>query len=575
MIIQDKLRDFNGSSLYFNFYHRVHTSLIKNTKVFLRFSQGLKGKDCPELIISPFDSNSWDDLWRITITLNDQIGVVNDVLSTLKERNLNILSLETNSISGQKLHQMEILVDARRYASYLFDKTSGDRKSKLEINELKDLKRDILSRIIDNIYFVVDKPRIKINRVYGLWEASNHFLTQNDGDFSDYRPTYDETFVKTGEENYQSEIPLPIHIKLEILKSLGVTEEEFKQKNHGYKYLTISDTKDRFLTVYFFKPTEQVIGFTLQHRDLIGAIALITSSLRHAGFNILTSHSRLSKFGESAITDFIVELTNKNLLNQSTEERDDQELDKRTQFIKNQIENALSTKDLIDSYKIEIDYSVVYDSKPNFRKLSKVRSETVKSDIKYTPIRIEQELSKYEDKIKKLKSPNEDVFKRYDLIKKLSAELLIDDSKKTEKKSVFISYAFDNPLWYGLAKRKIEELNLDLTSGKNLGSTHNSIREALKDRIEKSNFFLGIWTKSNGIQTIDKKWLPSQWLMWEFGIAEAKNKKWRLLISKDIDENVYKKIYNDIPHLLFNETDEIESFEATLQEAIDYFENKG
>jgi hypothetical protein len=179
-----------------------------------------------------------------------------------------------------------------------------------------------------------------------------------------------------------------------------------------------------------------------------------------------------------------------------------------------------------------------------------------------------------EEKIKKLKISNEDIFKRYDLIKKLSAELLIDDSKKTEKKSVFISYAFDNPLWYGLAKRKIEELNLDLTSGKNLGSTHNSIREALKDRIEKSNFFLGIWTKSNGIQTIDKKWLPSQWLMWEFGIAVAKNKKWRLLISKDIDENAYKEIYNDIPHLLFNETDEIESFETAFLEAIEYFKIK-
>lgn len=529
-------------------------SLIKETKIWLCFiPKNDNGIPNPELIISPIDFSAWDDLWRIAITLEDKIGVVNEILQTIKENGINILSLETNSINSQNLHQIELIVDARRYSNTPYDKLYYDRKDNLEINQLRDLKRQIIARVVDNIHFVGIKPRIKINRIYGLYDAAYTF-TKYQKDYPTHKylsPKFGTTFVNSTEkkELYPSKITLPKTIRESLISCLTQGKKDKSAKE--IKYLPISDTKDRFLRVYFFHKDDKVISFTLQHREIVGAVATITSSISAAHFNILTSHSRVDKFGEKAITDFVV----------IHPEKDNLTLNELIE----KLENALSNKELINVYEVKICYPDKYNSNANFKKLELSDSLVyLKESKETTESRL---LLKYQE----LDENKNDLSEKDKLRLNLLAKLLREENLRepaSGKKSVFVSLPFDNSNLTQIVEGMLSNHNLDSVTGWDL-SQGDTIREELKNRIENCDFFLGIWTKDKGIKAYNDKWFPSPWLFWEWGIAEGKNKISRLILSKDIENDILQRIASDQPHLNYKH-----DIKKPLEKAIRYFVSK-
>lgn len=550
MIILDKPTDFDGENIFLNFYHRTPVSLIKDTKIWLCFIPKSEDIPYPELIISPIDFSAWDDLWRIIITLEDKIGIVDEILQTIKDNGINILSMETNSINSQKLHQIELIVDARRYSNTPYDKLYNDRKENLKINELRDLKRQFISRVIDNLHFVGIKPRIKINRIYGLYDAHRTF-TIYQKKYPTHKflsPKWGTSFVMPhrNKELYPSKIILPQLIRETLLECLGTDKVTPK-----IQYLPISDTKDRFMRVYFFNDSDKIISFTLRHREIVGAVATITSCLSAADFNILTSHSRVDKFGEKAITDFVVEHPQKEKLSLDA--------------LKKKLEDVLCDKELVDVYQVEISYPTKYNSTPKWKKLKSSNTQRKLLEGKQTTeSRLLLKYSEYDRKRKKLSDKEK---MRFELMYKLIREENLKEPT-SERHSVFISYPFGNDELFQTAQGIMSSYGFNPVSGIDL-SQGKTVRSELNLLIDNCDFFLGIWTKEKGVKISDNKWFPSPWLFWEWGVAEGKNKITRLVVNKDIDTDSFFRVAPEQPYQLFNY-----DIEKELRRVAEYFKKQ-
>ncbi len=555
MIILDKPLDFNGKNIEINFYHRVHVNLIQATKVWMCFIPKNAEVRFPELIVSPIDFNAWEDVWRIVITMQDKVGVVNIILQTLKENSINILSLETLSISSQNLHNLELIVDARRYANTPFDKTFDDRKHDLKINTLRDLRRELLSKIVDNIHIIGGKPRIKINRVYSLYEAAKSYneyiykFTASENrsprwsisyvDKSSYKPLYPVTFM------------LPELIR-ESIRKVYYQGRKKEDKAVAIRYLPVSDTKDRFMRIYFFEQEDKVITFALRHQEIVGAVATITAAIRSAEFNILSSHSRVDKFGEKAITDFIVDHVNKERLS--------------IQELKTKLENTLSTPELVQFYRIEIAYPERYNDKKEWNKLKQKQIVSIPdTSLQTTGSKLSELYIKYYDLSKK-KISNDDVM-RFQIVKQLIIEENIREPVRNNFR-LFISAPKDDMAIQQIASSIARKHGLTSVSNENLFMSENP-KEDIKVRIENCDFFLGIWIKDKALKVKGDTYYPSAGMIWEWGIAEGHNKISKLLIEKSIDCTSVQEINGANQIIQFKD-----DLESQIEKALSFFKSK-
>lgn len=520
MIILDKPLVYNGKTIQLNFYHRTHVNLIENTRIWMCFIPKNETVEFPELVISPIDFNAWEDIWRISITLKDRIGAVNDVLQILKQNSINILSLETLSINSQRLHSLELVVDARRYANTPFDRTFDERKHDLKINTLKDIRRHLLTQMIDDIHIIGNKPRIKINRVHSLYEAAKSYnkFTAKYGANNAKSPRWSVSYLNKSETKplYPISFILPQMVRDSIKRVFVKQNQNLKLEN--IRYLPVSDTKDRFLRIYFFEKKDKIISFALKHQEIVGAVATITAAIGAAEFNILSCHSRVDKFGEKAITDFIVNHTNRDKLS--------------IEDLKNKLENCLSTLELTVFYKTEISYPNKYNDVKKWKPL-KHEKEGLNIDIPSQTIRSRlSELHLKYRELDKSKMSIDDKIRR-----KLVEQLLIEENFKApiiNSFKLFISVPNDNMEIPQIASSIAGFHGLTTMSIEDLYMSDNS-NEEIKTRIQHCDFFLGIWVKDKSLKGVENKYYPSIGMILEWGIAEGNNKISKLIVEEGID----------------------------------------
>lgn len=343
MLILDIPSDFDGVTIKIPLYHRGHLSLFPEAKVWLCLLPGVQGGQLlPEIVISPIDYESWGDLWRISITLHDRIGLVHDVFQILADQDLNIIAAESSSMERQRLHSIEMLVNANKYGS----DGGTEERSGGTVEELKDLRRAILARVLQEIAFLPSgEPRLKIRRVRHLFEAM-HSFNEAKKEMAYLTPAF-KPVVGHAEvrriEHHGVTITLPAELRRSLLTALGTT----KKTDKAGKYLLISNTSDRFLRVYFVKESDVIVAPTILHDDEVGALAVITGALQAEGFNILTSLSRLYKWGAQAHSEFVLQPPPD--LKKAT-----------TKAIERRIREALSTRELVQRFKVAICYPKNY-----------------------------------------------------------------------------------------------------------------------------------------------------------------------------------------------------------------------
>jgi hypothetical protein len=162
------------------------------------------------------------------------------------------------------------------------------------------LEWTIQARLTNEHVLLTDaSPRLRIRRLHNLSLAKREYDRQRMLHLG-FAPLVEQLYVRApGSQSHQSDkqvlksgpkmfrLPLPPSIR-EILK-LQILELVGDRHDEGF-YLRLSDTKDRFLRVLFFKASDPVLHARLEYKDRRGAAADVTHALRGAGFNILAAY---------------------------------------------------------------------------------------------------------------------------------------------------------------------------------------------------------------------------------------------------------------------------------------------
>lgn len=564
MNILDKPTEFDGAQLSLPLYHRGHLSLFPGAKVWLCLIPGNNTYKQPtELIISPINHDAWGDLWRISLTLNERRGLVHDVFRILSANSFNIITAESATKDGMKLHSIEIVANAKNYTNPL-DKSSEIRTSR-QWEELEGLRIELLARLFDDIALLPNgEPRLRIRRIRGLLNAKRSYneavANYLNSASPAARPGVKTSKVLKLENNNKRKVvlTLPEDMRESIRLALGSSSAGGSKNS----YLTISNTSERFIHIYFIKETDAIISPTIEHMDEIGALARITATIQEAGFNILTTLSRLYEWGAKARTEFVLQ----------PPERFIGTADQKK--IREHLEQALSSPELVHTYGLSIGYPVNYVTPFKTKKLrarggagrTVRKATTVKNDLQKGQLPVSEILdSKRRDldrqrenrRIDKrwkdfIDAPVDDFLLRYDLLEQLEFDLktLTDiDGDPRGTRKLFISYSFKDADLINQVKKMAKRQHFDVMIAKKLGKA-DTTREGILAIMQDCTHFIGIWTEEGGTK-VGRGYYPSPWLHWEWGVADALGLKWRLLISNRINQQAWSRIAGSTPHNIF------------------------
>jgi hypothetical protein len=555
MLILDKPRVFDGQSVNIPLYHRGHLSLFPGAKVWLCLLPSGLGSDIfPELVISPIHFDSWEHLYRIRVTLKERPGLVHDLFEVLRQRSINILAAESSSMEWQSLHSIEVIVDTRRYSDKNgYDGRADQRSGGVdEVDDLHRLRRTILIRMMEDMCFdQSERPRLGIRSIRNLLEARRAFSkAQALGRLGGFEPVVDDVTIsrRSGETVF---ITLPTGIRRTLLQALGAG---MQRKNPAYgKYLLVSDTTDRFLRSFFMRESDAIIFPTLLHKEEVGALAAITGAIEKAGFNIITSLSRLYEHGTAAQSEFVLQPVGEAQKNASTGN------------LRAQLEEALSTPDIIDRYGVRIAYPKGYKTPPKAKPPVLLKGTAVPSE-EQPQESVEAQLGRlqqvYHQRYRRPGATELDRM-RFTLVSSLFAES--EPRGATKKIPLFVSYTFKDEGRFSRIQNSARGMGFLVTTGKQLGADLTN-RDGVRRLMGQCTHFLGVWSEDGGVRVNEKQglWWPSPWLHWELGVAESLGLRWRLLISDTIEPTAWQKLVHNTPHEIFSRTD----FDGKFREAL-------
>ncbi|MGE4053440.1 MAG: ACT domain-containing protein [Vicinamibacterales bacterium] len=574
MIVVDIPRRFRWSTLDIPAYHRVPIAAVPDTKLHLCFlprsvEPSFAGtRKVPELIISPIPFDKWSNIWRITTTLRDRPGLLNDITEVLNEHDIDIESVETTSTEEQAGFQFEFLVYVGDDRSVL---PAALGESPLPIS-LRNARWHLLGELIDDIHDPSDgRQPISIRRVKTLAHA--RAIYQSEKRSADGTNAVSPSVVEAGFEirerdrSRQSNPPDQPHHALRLripraiasslrrsIESLDIGSSD-STANHAYS-LRISDTKDRYLRVLFFHANEPVIHARIEHANRTGALANITRALREGGFDLVTTMSRLSLSQDSRASLEIVA-------------RSVDVTGVGVEAIKAHLLHALQIPEC-DDLDLRVGYPRDYGTPatmvPVLTEQTSTPRQNPNSESKtHWRTRIS---SRLDTKFELLQQKSVSGFLRdgreqlqWALVNQLRSEQL--DWTRPRPRTLFVSGHFANQAAFD-AVRTIaeEEFDFRVITGENVADSRG-FSAGLVDRIKLCSHFLGVWSHTGSLGLGESSW-PSPWLHWELGVARACGLNWRLLISDKIDQRSWDRIKADVLHSVYSESQFTERLRAVL-----------
>ncbi len=514
-------------------YHRVHLSLAANSRVHACLLAGVSEPHLPELVISPFEFYRWDRVWRLSATLCDRPGLLQEVCDIVRWNDVNILAAESSTMEEQKLFYLETILEA-------------EDEHRMEIVEWS-----ILSHFSKDIKLMADgSPRFRAHRLHELWQAKKAYEQQRKVPVS-FAPLVRELDVRLGPELRVQEPPtrpprsgkfrlrLPPEIR-DLLKAKMTQSTDHGKE--GY-YLRLSDTKDRFLRVLFFKINDPVVHCRIEYSQNANAASGITQALKAKGFNILTAYLGPSEGQHRSRMEVVTRC--QSLSGRSTSE------------IKTHLEEALRQSSCSKDLQMTIGYPRNYSREWKKRTLDPIA--TIRPPLESNDSWVEQillGLKAHQGTLCRSLLHSMDSSERshrWVLVNRLIQQCERSFGVPIEQgKSLFISCHYKGrqlELMEKLAKDK----GFRVFTGKDL-LDDPTITAGLLTRMNCCSHFLGVWS-SDGAHPCGPGYWPSPWLLWEFGVAEAFGLEWRLLISKNIIADAWQKIAAHRQHTFFDDFD--------------------
>jgi len=536
-------------------YHRVHLALAQDVDVHACLLASLSPPHLPELVISPFDFSRWERIWRLNASLLDRVGLLHDVCDTLRRNGANILAAESSMMEEQNVYHLELILEIQ------------DEK-KLELIEWS-LKVKFFK---DLTFHPSGNPRLQFRRLQNLYLAKqayeqqhmmrDNFVPVNETLSPRDRPSQPESFDKQHPKKSR-----PRAFRLTLPKSIrDILNEEILPRagDHECLYLRLSDTKDRFLRVLFFRATDPVTQVRLEYDDRVGAAASVTKAMRDSGFNILAAYLSPAEGRNRARMEAVVRCAR---LKRSTTEK-----------LRRKLENAFTSSPAREDLKIDLGYPQDYGSRWEPVRLSPVSEARPGKEVQegnWIEALKGTLDTHYEELSRKLRRGDVDA-ERLDrdhwgwtVVNELRDQYyrwwpMLQVSSITKDLFVSCHYRGDQ---LKIVKRLAKRKGFHVFTGEDLVNDPN-IRDGLMRKISCCTHFLGVWSWE-GAQRFENAYWPSPWLHWEFGVAQAFGLVWRLLVSENISRLSWEKIAPDVQCLLFDH-----DFETKVRRILDILSTK-
>lgn len=511
-------------------YHRVHLGLAANQDLHVCVLAGSRAPHLPELVISPFEFDEWDKLYRLNMTLTDRVGLFHEVCAILGHYKAKVLAAESSAAQHQNLYQMEMVISLQEPLNLEWIRL------RLLTSFLKEM--DLLGN---------GNPRLRIQRLTSLWHAKRTYDDQKQSQ-KGFPPLWGAAQVKWIEQTQSQVLQLVLPQGIRDILAKTVRLDSNQPHADGF-YLRQSDTKNRFLRVLYFRSDDPVVYARIEYLDRIGAAADITGALKACGFTILTGYLGPSNDSRRCRLELVTRCTSLAGL--------------RSAHRKASLEKALADCAEAADLEIAVGYPGSYArewEKKDIVPTSREQSHKITKGLSFDDLR---KLLAQQYKRLSAEGMTHSNGMRLKLVRRLSAqhETLVG-ARGTGIRILFISGHFKGVVLEEVVKRATLK-GFTVVTGKNL-LEYNLFRRGLLEKMGSCTHFLGVWS-DDGAQIVGDKHWPSPWLLWEFGVAEASGLAWRLLISEKIDEAAWKRLAPEKQHSIFGETD----FQARLSEILE------
>ena len=278
-------------NMYIEQFHKHSLGWFTGTRVYMTPCP-VDGSKHSEIFISAWRPESWGNLWRLDLTLRENVGVVAEVLEVLFRENCNLLSMETLTTKSQHEHQVlafmqELDADNESNGRGESVSTEGDASGASSGNrKVPDFETNIKSKLFAQ--FGSDN-RVSCTRVDVLLDAYNRFYSQ---------PQNTGTFFLEGQINgKQLEGPADglsrlFPFEYEVNSTVGTDDANTRRSRQvPSRYFTYSDTEQKYLCVFAIDDGSAIAEMHIVNSDEPGVWESLTQCLRHADANILASNS--------------------------------------------------------------------------------------------------------------------------------------------------------------------------------------------------------------------------------------------------------------------------------------------
>lgn len=512
MLILDSLCELSKPEIELPFYHKGHLSLKSGTRVTLCL---IKPADpsfarMTEMIVSPISFRSWQHLWRVTAVFREQQGVVNKLLTVVRDSGLNVLFEESSSVQNRNLHEVHLVCDASAVSSV--------PEWRQEEVHIASLKRRIAAILINELADYHDQLLLSVDRMDGIYTAWQRYReAQVNGEWSGW----ESSAIRDGK------LPLPG----EMFNRITTTGKA--------RALLVSDTRERLLRVFFPSPDVHFTYVRISHLDSVGALASITGVLADE-FDIVTSLTRVKDQGQE--NHFELLLFNETLPAEEDERRRRQRIETLLSI------SSLASLNLRVSYPTSVESAagegIPLTAKRRSRRKRKAPAVDQELANLSTAAILQRRLSEYtEDRIG---------LSQFEEAEKLSRRLKILNKLAVEEggihlgTTVFLSFEFARPDIFQGVEKICKDLGLAVISGQN-PNEEKIFRQAIINRVLDADCFLGVWTGMGGRLT--------PWFLWEYGVAQAVGKPCELLLHREVDKEMSIRITPEQHHNVFSGVD--------------------
>jgi predicted amino acid-binding ACT domain protein len=271
-------------------YHRASISLLNGKSAYCLPRSPEKDSPEPfgrELILTPLSPDRWHQIKRITITCEDDVGVLNQITGTLKapEFKFNIIVQEALTTHRRDKFSVTLFVEIADgyFEEWPVSGQCDDPRDRLEA-ELNEQNCYLETKLQESLK--LKRCKVRVNELSFLDSISKEKPQDakrgvTDEQYAQFRSSNPPTLsIDDGK----------ITLSEELIDDLDI-------KNPHYYYSMVSDTEEKYIKVLFYKDHQKTAFIDIHHTDDVGVIAEYTRIFREARINIIScySHPRVGK----------------------------------------------------------------------------------------------------------------------------------------------------------------------------------------------------------------------------------------------------------------------------------------